>query len=753
MTFTKDDYEKIEKWLQDRSIKDTEFEAAEPLNGKEGVPIIQNGKNRIADLGVFSKQLVDEGIRGFMGKPSGVAPLDRDSKVPASYLPSYVDDVLEFDNITEFPTNGEVGKIYVDTDTNLTYRWSGSGYIEISKSLGLGETSGTAYAGNKGKQNAIDIANHKSSTSNPHNVTKSQVGLGNVENTSDADKPVSNAVKVELNRKANTDDLMQGNYLKPIIATISEDLDYETKDNVGYLKFADRSPNNNPNGPTLGYKVIRKLDNDTISQSDFDSINTIYEIRTSLILNTDINIPSGCVLKFNGGILKSNRSIDSFRLIGNNTRIIAGSNSKFLDCGLAGNFTELKTSWLGDFRFKDNSIYSTEHLIFDCDVKDLVSPSIATFTERSTFNPKTAFAHINYTVEGNNFTIARTFTDSSFSPCFLLYCTGVFSVRNLNCNCGTLVPNCYLIGSESRVGSGTKHPVKLLIDDVHIFPYGNGVRTSIGLLSSVEHTVEKLVDITNCTCENLAYNNKFIYYNNVLLQEELEVINFQRLFIDNCSVYRVQIGNENLSLSSDIIDSHTPYCVISNCNFDNSSSSNIIINDYTDVIIAGCTGKVNIKSDNSYSYLCPDVKSVSTISICNNKFNGFNITNLKSSNPTDGTPITVNLQLKGNTLIGYGNLIFNEGFKIDVSNNEFYFDRKGNKLVCNNIEGNIYNNKFITSNFKCSVFTPSTNSICFANNEFYDLIKGGSSQIAVTDTINNRTYKVDVCAKDWFIKE
>lgn len=94
------------------------------------------------------------------GAANGVAELDENGMVPSSQLPSYVDDTIE-GTLSTFPATGESGKIYVDTDTNLTYRWSGSGYVEISKSLALGETSSTAYAGNKGKQNATDIASLK----------------------------------------------------------------------------------------------------------------------------------------------------------------------------------------------------------------------------------------------------------------------------------------------------------------------------------------------------------------------------------------------------------------------------------------------------------------------------------------------------------------------------------------------------------------------------------------------------------------
>ena len=54
-----------------------------------------------------------------------------DGKVPASQLPSYVDDVVEYDSKNDFPATGETGKIYVDKSTNLTYRWSGSTYIQV----------------------------------------------------------------------------------------------------------------------------------------------------------------------------------------------------------------------------------------------------------------------------------------------------------------------------------------------------------------------------------------------------------------------------------------------------------------------------------------------------------------------------------------------------------------------------------------------------------------------------------------------
>ncbi len=145
------------------------------------------------------------------GAASGVAELDAEGKVPSSQLPSYVDDVLEYANYSSFPATGETGKIYIAQDTNKTYRWSGTAYVEISASLALGETSSTAYRGDRGKvaydhsqstHARTDATKTEASTTNgnikingtettvythpsgtnPHGTTKSDVGLGNVGN-------------------------------------------------------------------------------------------------------------------------------------------------------------------------------------------------------------------------------------------------------------------------------------------------------------------------------------------------------------------------------------------------------------------------------------------------------------------------------------------------------------------------------------------------------------------------------------------
>lgn len=229
------------------------------------------------------------------GAPNGLASLNESGIIPSAQLPSYVDDVIEVDTFSNLPGTGESGKIYIVQDTNLTYRWSGTGYVEISKSLALGETSSTAYPGDKGKATTdklnktsdkvvvgpttvnpstdkivlkyqthftstnsdsedshtinaattsqagvmssadktklnglkdqagitsdidavqTNLETHINNKSNPHEVNKVQVGLSEVDNTSDANKPISTATQNALNSKFNASD---GNALKQTI--------------------------------------------------------------------------------------------------------------------------------------------------------------------------------------------------------------------------------------------------------------------------------------------------------------------------------------------------------------------------------------------------------------------------------------------------------------------------------------------------------------------------------------------------------
>lgn len=121
-----------------------------------------------------------------------------DGKIPAAQLPSYVDDVLEATSVASFPLTGESGKIYVDTTTNITYRWTGSIYTEISKSLALGETSSSAYRGDRGKT-AYDHS--QIITGNPHNTKASDIV--NIPSGTVTSLTVQNAINELDNKKVD----------------------------------------------------------------------------------------------------------------------------------------------------------------------------------------------------------------------------------------------------------------------------------------------------------------------------------------------------------------------------------------------------------------------------------------------------------------------------------------------------------------------------------------------------------------------
>lgn len=132
----------------------------------------------------YSKTAIDNTVstlqlKSEKGQANGYAGLDGDGLVPASQLPSYVDDIIEVDNFAALPAIGETGKIYVTKDTNKQWRWSGSAYVYI--------TSG-AVDSVAGKTGVVTL-------------DKSDVGLANVDNTADNDKPVSSAQQTALDLK------------------------------------------------------------------------------------------------------------------------------------------------------------------------------------------------------------------------------------------------------------------------------------------------------------------------------------------------------------------------------------------------------------------------------------------------------------------------------------------------------------------------------------------------------------------------
>lgn len=95
-----------------------------------------DSSTKLATTAFVQGELTNYVANSQKGVANGVVPLDGTTKIAATYLPSYIDDVLEFATLVTFPVTGEAGKIYVDLATNREYRWSGSTYIQLVSSPG-----------------------------------------------------------------------------------------------------------------------------------------------------------------------------------------------------------------------------------------------------------------------------------------------------------------------------------------------------------------------------------------------------------------------------------------------------------------------------------------------------------------------------------------------------------------------------------------------------------------------------------------
>ena len=135
----------------------------------------------VAREAIEDHEALTTGAHNLAALLDGKADLDGGGKVPAAQLPSYVDDVIEVDEYDDLPAVGETGKVYVDLATNLTYRWSGSAYVRLDEGVALGETSSTAYRGDRGKE-AWD---HAGTTGNPHGTE-----IGEIPGLADALAPI-----------------------------------------------------------------------------------------------------------------------------------------------------------------------------------------------------------------------------------------------------------------------------------------------------------------------------------------------------------------------------------------------------------------------------------------------------------------------------------------------------------------------------------------------------------------------------------
>ena len=213
---------KLDANKDDFAIWDNNGEVVDSGISKDIIPNSASASNKVL-------------VKSDVGEPNGVAELNSSGKVPSSQLPSYIDDVVdgylydathfyeeqviggyynsvdgnfyedsgytilitpvlgryyldistgntyEWDGtgsyVSATPTRifGESGKIYISLDTNIQYRWTGTAFAALGGALQLGETSSTAYRGDRGKI-AYD---HSQITdgSNPHQTTADNVNL------------------------------------------------------------------------------------------------------------------------------------------------------------------------------------------------------------------------------------------------------------------------------------------------------------------------------------------------------------------------------------------------------------------------------------------------------------------------------------------------------------------------------------------------------------------------------------------------
>ena len=235
-------------------------------------------------------------------------------KVPASQLPSYVDDVVEASNLGAFPATGESGKIYVAADTNTPYRWSGSTYVAVAsdkQTLGISGQTLSITGGNSVTLPTIDLSSYATAAS----VNASQQAQDN-----------QIAAKAVIARVNNFDGLPATGDDKTLYITSDTDKLYIWDTLVSPNVYVEVSPGTASAGQTLTASTTA-ISSATLSTTTAGSGGTIslyrYDVRgaDTAALNTsdmsnDFIVPAGSYLAVTMSITKSrlNYVLDPGRL-------------------------------------------------------------------------------------------------------------------------------------------------------------------------------------------------------------------------------------------------------------------------------------------------------------------------------------------------------------------------------------------------------------------------------------------------------
>lgn len=247
-----------DSYNEDASWKRVDAEAAEKTTVEDILTSTSTTNALSANQGRVLKGMIDSNSEdiatvtsdlsdfiGTKGKANGIASLDENGKIPASQLngelgrvvgiEKFVATKTDLDSLSPTPEDGDKyyvkgeDKIYTysgssfdegaephentiynhrladeEGRTNVLYRWDGSTMVEISASIALGETDGTAYEGSKGKQLRSDFDLHKSDKNNPHGVTAAQLNIdSSLVGKTAAQLPISTATQTALDGKVD----------------------------------------------------------------------------------------------------------------------------------------------------------------------------------------------------------------------------------------------------------------------------------------------------------------------------------------------------------------------------------------------------------------------------------------------------------------------------------------------------------------------------------------------------------------------
>lgn len=170
--------------------------AVESVDGQTGVVDLSASYASFAQGGLADTSVQPAALAGKADLVGGV--------VPAGQLPGFVDDVVEFADLGSFPVSGEAGKLYIAVDTNLVYRWGGTNYVMTSSALALGETSVTAFRGDRGK---TAYEHSQITAANPHEVTPGLIGAATTAQGATADSALQSSDVALVAFSGSYDDL------------------------------------------------------------------------------------------------------------------------------------------------------------------------------------------------------------------------------------------------------------------------------------------------------------------------------------------------------------------------------------------------------------------------------------------------------------------------------------------------------------------------------------------------------------------